>query len=83
MTRRRIALGRERRGVQTIIAFADQAAAVCVRGKSWLAEALRTWSVEMSVVVLDDVIRDEISAAQTRQVMVNRRDEVTGAAGEG
>ena len=78
-----ITLARERSGARMIIAFADNGAADCVRGKSWLAEALRAWSVEVCVVALDDVIKDEIRAAQTRQVMVNRGHEVTGAAGTG
>ncbi|UTI65803.1 hypothetical protein NBH00_06195 [Paraconexibacter antarcticus] len=33
-----------------VIAFADEAAAASVTGGSWLAEALRTWGIEVLVV---------------------------------
>ena len=61
-------------GARLIIAFGDEAAAACVTATSWLAEALRTWQVEVFVVELDQVIRDGLLAAQARQVMVNPSD---------
>lgn len=54
-----------------ILAFADEAAAACVTGKSWLAEALKTWRIDVLVVELDEQVRAGLRAAQVRQVMVN------------
>ncbi len=54
-----------------IIAFADEAAAVGVSGKSWLAESLKTWGVEVLVAELPDDVKASLTAAQLRQTMVN------------
>jgi hypothetical protein len=66
-----ITLGRARTGCRLIIAFADSDAAACVSARSWLAEALRTWQVEVFVVELDEDVRAGLRSAQVRQVMVN------------
>ena len=64
-----------REDARRIIAFGDDEAAACVTGKSWLAEALATWGVEVMVVDLDDDdVRAGLRAAQARQVMVNPAD---------
>ena len=54
-----------------IIAFADDEAAACVGGKSWLSEALGTWGIEVFIAELDAETRAGLLAAQARQVMVN------------
>lgn len=66
-----ITLGRHRPGARLILALADEAAAKPLRAKSWLAEALTTFEVEVLVVDLDPEVRAGIRAAQVRQVMVN------------
>jgi len=66
-----ITLGRTRPGSKLIIAFGDSDAAACVNAKSWLAQALRTWEVEVLAVDLDAVVRAGLRSAQARQVMVN------------
>jgi hypothetical protein len=66
-----ITLTRGRADVRRIIAFGDDEAAACVTGKSWLAEALMTWQVEVLVVDLDDDVRAGLRGAQARQVMIN------------
>jgi hypothetical protein len=66
-----ITVGREHPDARLIIAFGDVAAAAGVVGKSWLAEALRTWHVETFVAEISDLTRDALLQAQTRQVMVN------------
>ncbi|HEY7962441.1 MAG TPA: hypothetical protein VID29_11005 [Solirubrobacteraceae bacterium] len=66
-----ITLGRTRPGSRLIIAFGDSDAAACVSASSWLAEALRTWAIEVLVVNLDADIRAGLRSAQARQVMVN------------
>lgn len=66
-----ITLTRSRSGVRRILAFADRDAADCVIGRSWLAEALVIWGVEVVVVEIDDAVREGLRAAQARQVMVN------------
>jgi hypothetical protein len=63
-----------RDGARRIIAFGDPEAAACVTGKSWLAEALTTWEVEVLVVELDEEDRAGLRAAQARQVMANPSD---------
>jgi hypothetical protein len=47
-----ITLARTRPESKLVLAFGDQAAADCVLGTSWLAEALRTWGVEVFVAEL-------------------------------
>jgi hypothetical protein len=66
-----ITLGQHRPGARLILALADEAAAKPLRAKSWLAEALSTFKVEVLVVDLDPEVRAGIRAAQVRQVMVN------------
>jgi hypothetical protein len=66
-----ITLARSRPASKLIIAFCDQEAADCVRGGSWLAEALRAWGVEVRVAELEDDVRRGLRDAQERQVMVN------------
>ena len=48
-----------------------EAAAKPLKAKSWLAEALTTFQIEVLVVDLDPDLRAGIRAAQVRQVMVN------------
>jgi hypothetical protein len=69
-----ITLTKGRDGARRIIAFGDAEAAACVTGKSWLAEALSTWEVEVLVVELDEEVRAGLRAAQARQVMANPSD---------
>lgn len=57
-------LGRAFAARRLVIAFADEAAASSVTGQSWLAEALRTWSVEVVVVMLDDGARERLAVLQ-------------------
>jgi hypothetical protein len=66
-----ITLGRARPGSRLIIAFGDSDAAGCVNAKSWLAESLRVWGIEVLSVDLDEEVRAGLRSAQTRQVMVN------------
>jgi hypothetical protein len=66
-----ITLGRTYPKARLIVAFADPAAAAAVKGKSWLAEALKTWSVEVVVVELDPAVRKGLLATQEAQRMVN------------
>lgn len=69
-----ITLTKGREETRRIIAFGDAEAAACVTGKSWLAEALATWNIEIMVVELDENVRAGLHAAQARQVMVNPTD---------
>jgi hypothetical protein len=66
-----ITLGRSRSGSKLVIAFGDADAAACVTAKSWLAEALRTWEIDVFVVSLTDEVRAGLRSAQARQIMVN------------
>lgn len=66
-----ITLARARHNARLILAFGDQDAAACVTGGSWLAEALRTWGIEVFVVDLDGDVRNGLRAAQARQTMMN------------
>jgi hypothetical protein len=66
-----ITVARSRPAARLFIAFADTEAAAGVSGRSWLAEALRTWDVEVRTVDLDDQARDRLRGAQSRQIMVN------------
>lgn len=50
-----------------IVAFADDVAASSFMGKSWKAEALRIWGVEVLVVELHGDVRAGIRSAQVRQ----------------
>ncbi len=62
-------LGPERS--RLILAFGDQEASAKVSGKSWLAEALVTWDVEVFVAELESGVKDGLRVAQARQVMIN------------
>ncbi len=66
-----ITLARDRHDAKLVIAFGDQAAADCVTKRSWLAEALQTWRIEVVVAELEPAVRDGLRTAQIRQVMVN------------
>jgi hypothetical protein len=66
-----ITLARSRPASKLILAFGDREAADCVRGGSWLAEALRAWGVEVHVAGLDEDVRAGLRLAQERQLMVN------------
>jgi hypothetical protein len=66
-----ITLARSRPESRLIIAFGDTDAAACVSASSWLAEALRTWRIEVLVANLDADVPSGLRAAQARQVMVN------------
>jgi hypothetical protein len=66
-----ITLGQARPGARLILALADPAAAKPLTAKSWLAEALATFKIEVIVVELDAAVRQGIRDAQVRQVMVN------------
>jgi hypothetical protein len=66
-----ITLGRSRPESRLIIAFCDADAAACVSASSWLAEALRTWRIEVFVANLDADVCAGLRSAQARQVMVN------------
>jgi hypothetical protein len=58
-------------GTRLIIAFADTVAAAYATGGGWVAQALKTWGVEVKVVDIPDELRARISAAQVTQTMVN------------
>lgn len=66
-----ITIARQHPDARLMLAFGDEAASACVTGKSWLAEALRTWGVEVMVVSLEEEVRAGLVAAQARQVMTN------------
>jgi hypothetical protein len=66
-----ITLARTRPASKLVLAFGDQAAADCVTGKSWLAEAIRAWGIEVHVAGLNEAVRAGVRLAQERQVMVN------------
>lgn len=67
-----ITLARARPETRLVLAFADAEAARCVTNASWLAEAASLWSVEVFVADVPDDVRAAVSAAQIRQVMVNK-----------
>jgi hypothetical protein len=52
--------------VERILA-ADEQAAQWFKGRTWMAEALRTMGVEVVVVELPDDIRASVRTAQVRQ----------------
>jgi hypothetical protein len=65
---------REHPDTKLVIAFADTAAAAYATGGGWLAQALRTWDVDIEIVDIPQNLRDEILAAQAGQKMVNIED---------
>jgi hypothetical protein len=66
-----ITLARAFPGARLILAFGDEAACRSLLGRSWKAEALKTWGVEVFVAQIDDLTRSGLLAAQSRQRMVN------------
>jgi hypothetical protein len=54
-----------------ILCFADEAAAKYARGGSWVAEAVRTFGVDVRVVNLSEEHLNRVKSAQRRQRMVN------------
>jgi len=62
-----VTLARTRPGARMIIAFADEQAAKSFMGRSWKAEALRLWDIEILVVELNADTRGGIRAAQVKQ----------------
>lgn len=66
-----ITIGRSRPGADLVIAFADEKAAAYATRGTWLAEALKTWGIDVVVVELGEDVRNGIRAAQARQQMVN------------
>lgn len=62
-----VTLAKTRTCARLILVFADDVAARSFLGRSWKAEALRLWNVEVLVVELDDTARDGVRAAQVRQ----------------
>jgi hypothetical protein len=54
-----------------ILCFADEAAAKYVRGRSWVAEAVRTFGIKVHVVNLPEEQLNCVRLAQKRQRMVN------------
>jgi hypothetical protein len=66
-----ITLGRLRPASRLVIALGDTVAASSITGRSWLAEALQTWGVEVLVVPVDADTSARLDAAQATQKMVN------------
>ncbi|MDA0167029.1 hypothetical protein OM076_42605 [Solirubrobacter ginsenosidimutans] len=62
-----VTIAKTRTAARLMIAFADDVAAQSFMGKSWKAEALRAWGIEVVVVELHGDIRAGISSAQVRQ----------------
>ena len=65
-----------------VIAFADEEASRYATGGGWLAQALRTWNVDIEIVDIPRDLRDEILAAQQRQRMVNTDDTADDVASD-
>ncbi len=61
-----ITLRRDHPGARLILGFADHVAAASATGASWLAEALRSWEIEVFVTELDAGTREALRAAQAR-----------------
>jgi hypothetical protein len=62
-----VTIAKDRNDMRLIVAFGDHEAAKSFLGKSWKAEALHLWNVEVLVVEIDDTVRDGVRAAQVRQ----------------
>lgn len=56
---------------RAVFCFADSQAAASTLGRSWAADAARTFGVEICVVELPEDLRARILAAQVSQRMVN------------
>ena len=74
-----MALREHRPGARLIIALADPAVVKSLTATSWLAEALRTFKVDVLYVDIPTDARDKVAAAEIRQVMINPAD--TSASG--
>jgi hypothetical protein len=72
-----ITIRRERREAKLYVAFADTQASQYATGGGWVAQALRTWDVNVVVVDIPQQLRDEIIEAQKGQRMVNA-DQAAG-----
>src|SRR4051794_20387603 len=72
-----ITIRHERPETKLVIAFADAEASAFATSGRWVAQALRTWNVNVELVEIPTALRDEIRAAQRRQRMVNA-DEAAG-----
>lgn len=70
-----VTLARTRPESRLVLAFGDQVAADFLLGQSWLAEALRTWGIEVFVADIEQATRDGLQAVQVRQKMVNNPEE--------
>jgi hypothetical protein len=66
-----ITVHREQPAERLVICFADREASAYATGGGWVAQALRTWGVQVEVVDLPTDLRAEILAAQAGQTMVN------------
>lgn len=75
-----ITVRHERPDTKLVIAFADPAAAAYATGGGWLAQALRTWRVDVEILDIPQHLREEILAAQAGQKMVNIEDVADGVA---
>lgn len=56
---------------RVIFCFADREAAAFLLGKSWAADAAKSFGVEVVVQELPEDVRLQVLAAQTRQRMIN------------
>ena len=54
-----------------ILCFADESEAETARGKSWIAEAVREFEIEVVVTPLPSSLAGRVTEAQSRQRMVN------------
>jgi hypothetical protein len=72
-----IMIRRERSEAALYIAFADQEASLYATGGGWVAQALRTWRLEVVVIDIPPEVRDEIRATQEGQRMVNPTSPLT------
>ncbi|WP_100916039.1 hypothetical protein [Pseudoalteromonas spongiae] len=58
-------------GWRKVLCFASDAAAKYAQGKSWVAEAARTFDIEIVIINLPEDLQQQIKSAQKRQKMVN------------
>lgn len=72
-----VTLGRAYPAARLVLALASHETARQVTNRGWLAEAVRTWGVEVVVVDLREDILQGLREAQARQVMVNPPPEAS------
>lgn len=60
-------------GWRKIMCFASDEAAKYVKGKSWVAEAVREFGIEIHVVTLPEEQKNKVISAQNRQHMKNSK----------